>query len=136
MDVYFSYVSLNPLFILFLKSCHIWPLGPFQAGSSLKGSSFSLLIFFYCVDTKSHPTLATPWTLALQDLLSMGFPRQEYSSGLPFTSPGDFPDPGIKPMSAEMQAVSSFVGESLPLNHQGNLLYCLYICCFIGFWGQ
>ena len=136
MDVYFSYVSLNPLFILFLKSCHIWPLGPFQAGSSLKGPSFSLLIFFYCVDTKLHPALATSWTVALQALLFMGFPRQEYSSGLPFPSPWDFPDPGIKPMSAEVQAVSSFVGEPLPMNHQGSLLYCLYICCFIGLWGQ
>ena len=31
--------------------------------------------------------------------LSMGFPRQEYWSGLPFPSPGDLPDPGIKPKS-------------------------------------
>jgi len=31
--------------------------------------------------------------------LSMGFPRQEYRSGLPFPSPGDLPDPGIKPAS-------------------------------------
>ena len=34
--------------------------------------------------------------LAHQALLSMGFPRQEYWSGLPFTSPGDLPNPGIK----------------------------------------
>ena len=42
---------------------------------------------------------ATPWTVAHQVLLSMGFPRQEYWSGLPFPSPGDLPDPGIEPMS-------------------------------------
>ena len=42
---------------------------------------------------------ATPWTVALQALLSMGFPRQEYWSGLPFPSPGDLPDPGIEPVS-------------------------------------
>ena len=41
----------------------------------------------------------TPWTVALQAPLSMGFPRQEYWSGLPFPSPGDLPDPGIKPKS-------------------------------------
>jgi len=41
----------------------------------------------------------TPWTIACQVLLSMGFPRQEYWSGLPFPSPGDFPDPGIEPTS-------------------------------------
>ena len=39
----------------------------------------------------------TPWTVAHQAPLSMGFPRQEYWSGLPFASPGDLPDPGIKP---------------------------------------
>ena len=39
----------------------------------------------------------TPWTVACQAPLSMGFPRQEYWSGLPFPSPGDIPDPGMKP---------------------------------------
>ena len=39
------------------------------------------------------------WTVARQASLSMGFPRQEYWSGLPFPSPGDLPDPGIKSMS-------------------------------------
>ena len=38
----------------------------------------------------------TPWTVVLQALLLMGFPRQEYTSGLPFPSPGDLPDPEIK----------------------------------------
>ena len=37
-----------------------------------------------------------PWTLAHQAPLFMGFPRQEYWSGLPFPSLGDFPDPEIK----------------------------------------
>ena len=39
----------------------------------------------------------TPWTLAHQASLSMGFPRQEYWSRLPFPPPGDLPDPGIEP---------------------------------------
>ena len=38
----------------------------------------------------------TPWTVAHQALLSMGFSRQEYWSGLPFLPPGDLPDPGIE----------------------------------------
>ena len=42
---------------------------------------------------------ATPWTVASQASLSMGFSRQEYWSGLPLPSPGDLPDPGIKPRS-------------------------------------
>ena len=47
--------------------------------------------------TKLCPTLATPWTVACQAPLSMGFFRQEYCSGLSFPSPGDLPNPGIKP---------------------------------------
>ena len=39
---------------------------------------------------------ATPWTVALQASLFMGFSRQEYWSGLPFPPPGNFPNPGIK----------------------------------------
>ena len=39
----------------------------------------------------------TPWTVALQAPLSMGFSRQEYWSGLPLPSPGNLPDPGIEP---------------------------------------
>ena len=42
---------------------------------------------------------ATPWTVARQAPLSVEFSRQEDWSGLPFPSPGDFPNPGIKPMA-------------------------------------
>ena len=53
----------------------------------------------------SHVRLfATPWTVAYQAPPSMGFSRQEYWSGLPFPSPGDRPDPGIKPGSPAFQA--------------------------------
>ena len=41
---------------------------------------------------------ANPWTVALQAPRSVGFPRQQYWSGLPFPSPGDLPDPGIEPV--------------------------------------
>ena len=47
---------------------------------------------------------ATPWTAAHQAPPSMGFSRQEYWSGLPFPSPGDLSDPGIKPRSPALQA--------------------------------
>ena len=47
---------------------------------------------------------ATPWTVAHQASLSMGFSRQEYWSGLPFPSPGDLPDPGIEPGSPASEA--------------------------------
>ena len=56
--------------------------------------------------SKSCPTLVTPWTVAYQAPLSMGFFRQEYLSGVLFTSPKDLPDPGIKPRSPALQADS------------------------------
>ena len=45
------------------------------------------------------PILATPWTEEPGRVQFMGFPRQEYWSGLPFPSPGDLPNPGIEPGS-------------------------------------
>ena len=48
----------------------------------------------------SHVQLfATPWTVAAQDPLSMGFSRQEYWGGLPRCPPGNLPNPGIEPRS-------------------------------------
>ena len=49
---------------------------------------------------------ATPWTLALQAPLSVGFSKQKYWSGLPVPSPGDLSNPGIKPRSPTLQAAS------------------------------
>ena len=49
---------------------------------------------------------ATPWTGAHQAPLSMGFSRQKYWSGLPFTSPGDLSDPGNEPGYPALQADS------------------------------
>ena len=55
----------------------------------------------------SHVQLfATPWALALQDSLPMGFSRQEYWSEYPFPSPGDLPDPGMEHESPTLQADS------------------------------
>jgi len=48
---------------------------------------------------------AIPWPVALQALLSMGFPRQEYWSELPFPSPGDVPKPGIEPESPHCRRI-------------------------------
>ena len=65
----------------------------------------------------SHVRLfATPWTVAYHISLSMGFSRQEYWSGLPFSSPEDLPNPGIEPRSPTLKA------DAYHLSHQGNLL--------------
>ena len=63
------------------------------------------------------PLFVTPWTVAWQAPPSMGFPRQEYWSGLPFPSLRDLPSPGIKPASPALQADSS------PLSHQESLYF-------------
>ena len=53
----------------------------------------------------SHVQLfATPWTVAHQALLSMGFSRQEHWSGLPLPSPGHPPNPGMEPGSPTLKA--------------------------------
>ena len=57
----------------------------------------------------------TPWIVALQAPLSMGFSRQEYWSGLPCPSPEDLPDPGREPRSPALQA------DSLPSEPPGKL---------------
>ena len=59
----------------------------------------------------------TPWTIACPAPLSMGFPRQEYWSGLPFPPPGNLPNPGIKPTSP---ASPELQVESVLLNHLGS----------------
>ena len=53
----------------------------------------------HCLVAKSCQLFATPWTIACQAPLSLGFPRQEHWSGLPFPSEGDLPDPGVEPKS-------------------------------------
>ena len=55
----------------------------------------------------------TPWTVALQAPLCMGFSREEYWNGLPFPSPGDLSNPGIEPGSPALQA------DSLPAEPPG-----------------
>ena len=61
----------------------------------------------------------TPWTVALQAPLSMGFSRQEYWSGLPCPPPGDLPDPGTK-----LAALTSPALGSLPLALPGKPHQC------------
>ena len=61
-----------------------------------------------CAQLLSHVRFfVTPWTVAHQAPLIMGFSRQEYCSGLPFPSPGDLPDPGIELMSITSPALTS-----------------------------
>ena len=90
------------------------PIAGSSSGSSVPGFlqarivewaaiSFSNEWKWVKVKSLSHVQLfSTPWTIAHQALLSIEFPRKEYWSGLPFLSPEDLPDLGIKPMSSAL----------------------------------
>ena len=67
---------------------------------------------------------ATPWTIACQAPLSVGFSRQEYWSGLPCSPPGDLPDPGVEPVSPASPAlqVNSLTTEPLEKPKSGSQL--------------
>ena len=56
-------------------------------------------------------SFSTPWTVAHQDPLSMGFPRQEHWGGLQFPSPANLPDLGIKLASPQRQTTQSKSGK-------------------------
>ena len=104
--------SLNYIYnVNFPLPCNIiyrfWRLG---CGTSMGRG----ILYSACAQLLSHVWLfTTPWTVAHQAPLSMEFSRQEYWSGLPVPSPGDVPDPGIKPRSPALQA------DSLPSEPQG-----------------
>ena len=70
------------------------PGGENSLGECLVEIDISLLLLFSCEVVSDSFT--TPWTVC-QAPVSMGFPRQEYWSGLPFPSPGDLSNPGIEP---------------------------------------
>ena len=68
----------------------------------------------------------TLWTVALWVGLCMGFFRQEYSSGLPFPPPGDFCNPGIKPVSSVSPALQA---DSVMLSHQSLEIFSVFLTC-------
>ena len=69
---------------------------------SVRSWGAGMVSYFSCVQL-----CVTLWTVTCQAPLSMGFSRQDYWSGLPFPSPGDLPDPGIKPVSLTSPALTN-----------------------------
>ena len=84
---------LLSIILLFKIYFYFWLCWVFVAVHKVKVKSLSRARLF-----------VTPWAVAYQAPLSMGFSRQECWSGLPFPSPGDLPDPGIEPGSPALQA--------------------------------
>ena len=90
--------------VLFFPSLYRLPLSwstILSYSTELSWSTFSCIWLF-----------VTPWIVAHQAPLSMGFSRQQYSSGLPFPPPRDLPNPETEPTSPALQA------DSLPLSHR------------------
>ena len=92
--------------------------------SSISSSNFDSLLLSVNGESEVAQSclFATLWTVAHQVPPSMGFSRQEYWSGLPFPSPGDFPNPGIEARSPALQAdalTSEPPGKTQGRSHQG-----------------
>ena len=68
--------------IIFLTSCFV---------------SMIIMLSSVCISLSVMLDSVSPWSAAPQTSWSMGFSKQGYWSGLPFTSPGDLPNPGIEP---------------------------------------
>ena len=101
----------------------------FQGGKSMQHRVINVLKSTYhqlekwkvkVLVTQSCPTLCDLMDVAHQAPLSMEFSRQEYWSGFPFPSPGDFPDQGIEQSSPALQA------DSLPSESSGKPLSAAY----------
>ena len=74
---------------------------------------------------------ATPWTIAYQAPPSLGFSRQEYGSVLPFPSPGDLPDPGIKPKRVAKESdTTKYIHTH---THKFSILFSFLLCIFKSF---
>ena len=74
----------------------------------------ALHVIFYCWLVAKSNSFVTPWTVAHQALLSVGFPRQEYWSGLPFPPPRDLPYLGIEPISPVSPSLGGSVFTTEP----------------------
>ena len=81
-----------------------------EASIVFEDYNFSLCV---CLSLSRVQFFVMTQTVAHQAPLALGFSRQEYQSGLPFPSPGDLPNPGIKPRSPELQV------DSLPSEPAG-----------------
>ena len=89
----------------------------------------SCIITLLCMCAQSCPTLRDPMDCTHQAPLSMGFSRQEHWSGLPFPSPEDLPDPGIKPQ------LSFITGRFFTTEPPGKTKLCFYSPKFsMSFW--
>ena len=80
-------------------------------------------------------SFATPWTVAHQAPLSVGFPRQEYWSGVPFPSPMDLPNPGIEFESAALACGFFTIEPPREAIYKRQMRINVHVCAIVGFPG-
>ena len=116
LSIKFYRNKATPMHLCIVCGCFCCRRGEYNRDNmALQAQVFLPLLFSRSVVSDS----ATPWTVASQASLSLGFPRQEYWSGLPFPSPEDLPNPGMKPASPACQIFPVWQADSLPLSHLG-----------------
>ena len=88
--------------------CSPWGHKESDTTEQLNRTELSYSLQRHMLNRFSHVQLfAIPWTADGQAPLFMGFPRQEYWSGLPFPSPGNLPKQGIEPTSSAAPTLAS-----------------------------
>ena len=118
----------------------MWEIATWEIAAVTRTFLFLLDVLLLFQSLSRVWLFVTPWTVAHQASLSMGFPRQEYWSGLPCPPPGDLPDPGIIPRAPALQADSllseppgkhvilglwgTSLGQPAPLIFINSLLFC------------
>ena len=91
-----------------------------------------ILYVCVCAQSLSHLQLfVTPWTVAHQAFLYMGFSEQQCQNGLPFPPPGDFLNPEIEFMSPVARATGGFFTTKPPGKLTYYMLWCKYSLCYI-----
>ena len=111
MHIY-KYFYRGPPVITFAFSILIYTMKEIHIATPIPTLSFCVCVcvcVFSCVQL-----FVIPGTVALQAPLSMGFPKQEYWSELPFPSPVDLPDPGIEPVSLVSPALAGIFFTTVP----------------------
>ena len=107
---------------------YMWYEIDFQGHFYYIYDTYKFLSYIWCahVQLLSHVQLfVTPWTVVYQAPLSLGFPRQEYWSELPFPSPGALPNPGIEPTSPAL------TGRFFTTEPPGKPLCMVCICLYL-----
>ena len=108
-EFYLSYpktLEIKSFFKQMIANSLVWVLRIIAQGVLGQPGWYVLVGWWFSLQVVSASLI--PWAVAHQAPLSMGFPRQEHCSGLPFPSPEDLPDPWIKPMSLGSPALLAY----------------------------